>query len=110
MDADRAAAHLLAVPDHVVGERPRRAGVVGVELAGGRGERMVQRVPALLLRVPLHQRPVDDPDQAVLALGDQVEALGRGRARSWPSTASATAALVGDEQQQVALLGAEALG
>ena len=48
VDTDRAAAELLAVPDDVVGERPRRARVVGVELAGGRGERVVQRVPAPL--------------------------------------------------------------
>ena len=39
MDTDRAAAQLLPVPDHVVGLGAGRAGVVGVELAGGRGER-----------------------------------------------------------------------
>ena len=34
-DPDLAAAHLLAVPDHVVGERPRLAGPRRVELARG---------------------------------------------------------------------------
>ena len=110
VDTDRAAAELLAVPDDVVGLCPRRAGVVGVELARRRGERMVQRVPALLLLVPLHQRPVDDPDEPVLALGSIRPKRSARSSRIWPSTASATGRLVGDEQEQVALLGAEALG
>src|ERR1044072_9114525 len=63
VDADRAAAKLLAVPDDVVGKRSRLARILRVELAVWRRERMVQRVPATLLLIPLHQRPVDDPDQ-----------------------------------------------
>ena len=88
--------------------RPRRPGVAGVELPGRRRERVVQRVPALLLGVPLHQRPVDDPDQLVLVLVDQAEALGQVD----PHLAEhrvGDLALVGDQQQQVALLGAEPL-
>ena len=108
-DTDRAAAELLAVPDDVVGERPGGAGVVGVELARGRGERVVQRVPALLVLVPLEQRPVDDPEEPLLAVGDQLEALGEVEPQLGRAPRSATGRLVGDDQQQVALLGAERL-
>src|SRR3954465_13374229 len=75
VDTDRAAAELLAVPDDVVGLRPRRARVLEVKVARRRRERVVHRVPALPLLVPLHQRPVDDPDQPVLVLVDQAELL-----------------------------------
>ena len=69
---------------------------------------MVERVPALLLGVPLEQRPVDDPDQAVLPGRDQVEALGE-LDPQLPEDGVGDAAAIGDDQEQVPLLGAEPL-
>src|SRR5205085_12062705 len=67
VDTDGATAHLPAVPDHVVGAAlpaPR----VAVEVASGCGERVVHRVPARLVLVPLDHREVDDPEE-IVALG-----------------------------------------
>ena len=72
VDTDRPAADLRAVEHDVVGARAQRARIL--EGAGRRRERVVQRVPALLVRVPLEHREVDDPQQLVAALGDQVVA------------------------------------
>ena len=72
VDSDRAATQLPAVEDDVIGARAPAAGIA-VEVAAGRGERVVQRVPASLRLVPLEHREVDDPEAVVaggLALGD----------------------------------------
>ncbi len=106
-DTDRAAAHLLAVPDQVVGEGAGAAGVGRVEVGGRRSEGVMQRVPAALV-VRLHQRPVDDPEQGVAALGDEVE-LGREVESELGEHGVGDLGLVGDDEQQVALLGAEPL-
>ena len=87
----------------------RRPGRSGSSSPVGRGERMVERVPALLVLVPLEQRPVDDPAAARCAsASDQVEALGQVAAAAAPSTRVGDRRLVGDDEQQVALRGAEA--
>ena len=85
VDADRAAAHLLAVPDQVVGERAGGAGIVGVELAGGRRERVVQRVPALLARFHSSSGQSTIQTSRSLALRDQLEALGEVDAAAGPA-------------------------
>src|SRR4051794_98648 len=50
VDTDRPSAELPSVHHDVVGAAPPRARV-GVEVAGGRGERVVERVPAALVLV-----------------------------------------------------------
>ena len=76
VDPERAAGELDAVPDEVVGDRPRRARI-GVEqrprLRGRPRERMVHGVPALELGVPLEHREVGDPGEPPDALVDQLE-------------------------------------
>jgi hypothetical protein len=106
-DADRATADLLAVPDDVVGERPCLAGLLGVELAFRSRERVMERIPAALPLVPLEQRPVDDPAKALRALVDQLESLGEVEAQLRQHGVRHRR-LVGDDQEQVALLRAEA--
>ena len=95
VDTDRPAADLRAVEHDVVRARAQRARVV--EGAGRRRERVMQRVPALLARVPLEHREVHDPQQLVAALGDQVVAardlqpqLAQRRRRRRSGCASAT--------------------
>ena len=105
MDADRAAADLLAVQHEVVGLGPRPARVASpaaAVLVARRREGMVHRVPALLLLVPLDQREVDRPRRR--RRGRRGSARGaapgpRGGARA-PSRRPA--ARVGHQQQQVA--------
>src|SRR4029453_468767 len=64
-DTDRTPTNFPSVPDDVIGLRPRGPRVGRIERAVGRGEGMVVRVPALLLGVPLDQRPLDDPGELV---------------------------------------------
>src|SRR5688572_14593346 len=66
VNPDRAAAELPAVEDDVVRTAPPTARVA-VEVAGGCRERVVQRVPAPLLVVPLEHRKVDHPEDVVAA-------------------------------------------
>ena len=54
----------VAVDHDVVGAAAPGAGI-GVEVARRRGERVVHRVPALLVLVPLEHREVDDPEEVV---------------------------------------------
>src|SRR5207248_6098857 len=58
VDTDGAAAHLHSVPDDVVGAALPAAGVA-VDVARGRGKRMVHGIPARLVLVPLEHRKVD---------------------------------------------------
>ncbi len=92
-DADRAAAHLLAVPDQVVGLGARaRRDSPGRSPPDGAVNGMVQRIPAPLV-VRLHQRPVDDPEQVDRSpSGIRPNSAARS-SRSWASTALATLGL-----------------
>ena len=69
---------------------------------------MVQRLPLPRFFVALHQRPVDDPEHRVLAIGNEVEALGEVKAHLGEDAVDRGRG-VGDDEQQVALLGVEAL-
>src|SRR5215475_7214776 len=74
VDSDRAAAQLGAVEDQVVGlgaHRTRIAFELVQVIVDRRGERVVHRVPSLVVFVVFEHREVDDPEQAVLALVDQ---------------------------------------
>src|SRR5579859_2290464 len=70
--AHRASADFPAVQHHVVGLGERGAGV-GIEerlvTVHGAGERMMQRVPALFVLVPLEHREVDDPQRTPVLAG-----------------------------------------
>ena len=111
-DTDRAAAHLLPVPDDVVGLRPRaRPGSSGSNSPAGAVKGWCsgsQRCSSSFAARSAASRRSRAGGRSPSV--DQAEALGRGRAAAAPSTASATLRLVGDQQQQVALLGAEPLG
>src|SRR3954451_19893398 len=64
VDTDRPPADLPAVPDHVVGAAapgPR----VGVEVARRCGERVMERVVALLVLVPFEHGEVEHPEDVV---------------------------------------------
>src|SRR3546814_12395656 len=64
MDADRAAADLVAVEHHVVATADRGPGIpaqVRLVVDRRRGERVVQRDVAAFLRVPPEHRAVGDP-------------------------------------------------
>src|SRR6478609_9443173 len=105
-DADGPSAHLLPVPDDVVGLGASLSRVLWVELALRPGKRVVQGVPALVLGAPFEHRPVDDPYE-VLAL-KQPEAL----AEVEPKLAEhgvGDRLVVGHQQEEIALLGAERL-
>jgi hypothetical protein len=104
VDTDRPTAELGPVHDHVVAPAAPGAGVP-VEVAGRRGEWVVERVPALLVLVPLERREVDDPEQ-VVALGR----LGRDGQAQLPEHGRRDVRPVGDDQHRVALVRAEQLG
>ena len=75
MDADAAAAQLPAVQDDVVGLGQHLPGIgfePGQVFLAGRGERVVHRVPAAFISVPVEEREVGDPEQLPAALGNQV--------------------------------------
>ena len=88
VDSDRAAAQLPAVHDEVIGARAQGAGVLeeGTQRGGvvggkgaavgcrGRGEGVVQRVPAPLGLAPPEHREVNDPADLVAVVRDQVVA------------------------------------
>ena len=81
-DPDRAPAELQAVPDHVVGERPGLAGSAGSNSPTGdvKGWWNASRAPR---RLPLEQRPVDDPAEAG-SRSSLVRSARRGRAAARP--------------------------
>ncbi len=100
VDTNAAAAELPAVEDDVVGlgQHLARIGLEQVQiLFARRGERVVHRVPALLVGVPVEQREVGDPEQLPLAFRNQVlpswpPAAAAGRAPSTPHRARPTRA------------------
>ena len=103
-----ARAELPAVEHEVVGLRPHRhrIGLEPVEVVGvGHGERVVGRLRTAVVVDALEQREVDDPQVAVRTLVDRrtaevVAQRAEDLARHRP--------LVGNDQQQVAGLGASA--
>jgi hypothetical protein len=102
VDADGAAADLRAVQHEVVGARahlPRAR-----EVAARGGERVVQRGPALVGL--LEHREVDDPQDVVPALGDEPEAAAELQAQA-AERGGRHLLGVGDEQEQVAVGGAD---
>ena len=105
VDADRAAAGLVAVDDEVVGLRQHRAGI-GLQqrlvLRPRRREDVVLGHPALLVRVEVVGREVDDPGERPGALGDQLEALRQVRPQR-AEHALHHRPLVGGEEDRVAL-------
>ena len=73
-DAEASAAQLGAVEHHVVRQRPRPlgSGIEEMQIVGvGRGERVVDRRQRAGRGIPLEEREVHDPDEAVHALGDR---------------------------------------
>ena len=83
-----AAAQLPAVEDDVVGlgQHAARIGLEQVQIFfARRGERVIHRVPSLLVGVPVEQREVGDPEQFPLAFRHQVLLPGHLQP-SWPST------------------------
>ena len=83
-------------------------GSSGFDLALECGERVMERRPAPLLLVPLEQRPVDDPAEGVGARRDLPPALGEAHAHHAEHPVR-DRRLVGNDQQQVALLRAKRL-
>ena len=79
MNPDAAAAHLIAVDDHVIGLGPHGAGITvqrfHILRQGGR-KGMMHRHIALIIRVPLQQRETGHPQGAVAVLGDQLQPFG----------------------------------
>ena len=78
MNTNAAAAELPAVEDHIVGLRHHLARLRFKHVQiffTRRGERVVHRVPALLVGVPVEQREVGDPGQLPLAFRNQVLSL-----------------------------------
>ena len=104
-DSNRATAHLLTIPDEVVGGGQRLARALGVELPLRGGERMVERVPARLLLVPLEHGPVHDPHEPFL-VPDQLEAL-RQLDPQLSKDGVGDLGAIGDQKQEVPLLGAK---
>ena len=76
VNTNRAAAHLLAVEHHVVGERAslERLGIEKFEVLGiGRGKRVIDGEQPLLLGVEFEHWKIDDPQKLALAGLAQVE-------------------------------------
>ena len=68
VDTDRATADLDPVPDQVIGLGPGLTGILRIEFTLGSGERMVQRVPPILVFVELEKGPVDDLAESVAGI------------------------------------------
>ena len=76
-DAKASAAQLGAVEHEIVRQRPRPLGsrIEEMQIVGvGRGERVVDRPQRAGRGVPLEEREIHDPDEAVHALGGEIRA------------------------------------
>src|SRR3954451_18399325 len=100
-DTDRATTNLPSVPDDVIGLRPGGPRVGGIELAVGRGEGVVVRVPALLVGRPAEQGPVDDPGEIVRVRIDQLEPLAEPAAKL-AENLGREQRLIGHDQEDIA--------
>ena len=108
-DADGAGAELGAVEGQVIGLGDHLAGValeILQALLARHGEGMVHRDPLAALLVLLNEREVHDPEEVIRVLRDQVE-LATQLQTQRTEHRERDAVLVGDDEDHVALLGAE---
>src|SRR5262249_25465582 len=111
VDTDRATADLLAIEHEVVrlGQDASRVALEALQVfVPRRGERMVHRLPAALVRVPFEERKIDDPENGVAVLRDELVTLGQLDAEA-PEERRRRRPLVADEQQEIARRGAQLL-
>ena len=112
MDTDRTTTYFHTVDNHIVciGTNGSRIGIQQRNILVFRvSERMVHSLEAVLLVAPLVHREVNDPEEAELVRIDEAALLAHLEAELAERRVD-DEALVGDDEQQVARLGARCLG